>query len=432
LRELAALRAQQGSMDAAIEALRDVLRIEPADEAAHRELMLAYQRTGARDEALRQFERMREVLRREIGVAPSEQSEQVLREIATEAGRNSGAATANGYAALSAAGAARSRLGAQPGGRWRAPLLTGVAIAMVIGGLAIALALVLLADSGASPSSAASIEQFELVASQAIREIRGDCVREDLLISGTLEGDASGDIVGKQRGSFEAAVSPIDECRSLVSRGDFVLTTANDDEVRYSAVAISARRIEPGDPLERTNSTTSVRSADVILGGTGRYAGMVGRGGCRAVGARTGETGASEAHCTWKLAALQASAPVLVQIAANAEEFAWCEPMCGTRRVEIAGVYANVSDAAVSGARLRLDASPAGNARIEPVMAAQLEPASSGEWLLPLLRPGQSGYFRFYVRLETLAADALIVTARVALDGAGDSQSDPLVLRVLR
>jgi len=51
-----------------------LLEIEPTDEEAHRELMRAHLEAGNRQAAIRQFERLRDVLRDELGVGPDPES----------------------------------------------------------------------------------------------------------------------------------------------------------------------------------------------------------------------------------------------------------------------------------------------------------------------------------------------------------------------
>lgn len=51
-----------------------VIELDPADEQAHRELMRALLEAGNRQAAIRQFERLREALREELGVSPDEAS----------------------------------------------------------------------------------------------------------------------------------------------------------------------------------------------------------------------------------------------------------------------------------------------------------------------------------------------------------------------
>jgi DNA-binding SARP family transcriptional activator/tetratricopeptide (TPR) repeat protein len=53
----------------------DVVELDPADEAAHVELMRRHADEGDRHAALRQFERLDRVLRRELGVAPSPEAQ---------------------------------------------------------------------------------------------------------------------------------------------------------------------------------------------------------------------------------------------------------------------------------------------------------------------------------------------------------------------
>lgn len=47
-----------------------VLELDPTDEVAHRALMVCHMRAGQRREAIRQFERLRDVLREHVGVGP--------------------------------------------------------------------------------------------------------------------------------------------------------------------------------------------------------------------------------------------------------------------------------------------------------------------------------------------------------------------------
>lgn len=85
LMQLAALHEDGGDPDAAIETLEQLLSDEPAHEAAHRALMRLYASSERPATALRQFERCKEALRTDLGVAPAvetvELRELVLRSI---------------------------------------------------------------------------------------------------------------------------------------------------------------------------------------------------------------------------------------------------------------------------------------------------------------------------------------------------------------
>jgi DNA-binding SARP family transcriptional activator len=70
LSALADLRAERGDGAGAIDALERLVRAEELREDAHRRLMLALARAGARDRAVRHYERMVRLLRDELDAAP--------------------------------------------------------------------------------------------------------------------------------------------------------------------------------------------------------------------------------------------------------------------------------------------------------------------------------------------------------------------------
>ena len=69
--QLLDVEASAGDAEVAITTARALLEIEPTQEQAHRALMRLYQRTGRRPEALQQFQRCGEILRRELDTEPS-------------------------------------------------------------------------------------------------------------------------------------------------------------------------------------------------------------------------------------------------------------------------------------------------------------------------------------------------------------------------
>ena len=81
LARIAELQERAGRYDAATDALRELLELEPTDEAAHRALMRLYALDDRRQLALRQFERLRTILGRELEVEPSDESRQLYRDI---------------------------------------------------------------------------------------------------------------------------------------------------------------------------------------------------------------------------------------------------------------------------------------------------------------------------------------------------------------
>jgi predicted ATPase/DNA-binding SARP family transcriptional activator/DNA-binding CsgD family transcriptional regulator len=81
--ELAGLYQEHGDHHSAVARLREVLAKEPTNEEAHVGLMRLYALSGQSGEALRQYERLREVLSAELGAEPSAPTCALKEEIAT-------------------------------------------------------------------------------------------------------------------------------------------------------------------------------------------------------------------------------------------------------------------------------------------------------------------------------------------------------------
>ena len=84
LSELAAHYEERGEYDAAVGVLRKALASDPAHEGAHVHLMRLYALLERRGEALEQYERLREALKREHATEPSAESRRLYEEIRTE------------------------------------------------------------------------------------------------------------------------------------------------------------------------------------------------------------------------------------------------------------------------------------------------------------------------------------------------------------
>jgi predicted ATPase/class 3 adenylate cyclase len=81
LAEVAALYEARQAHDSAVEALGQLLAADPAHEEAHRGLMRLYARGGQRQQALRQYQTLREALERELGAEPDAESRRLEQQI---------------------------------------------------------------------------------------------------------------------------------------------------------------------------------------------------------------------------------------------------------------------------------------------------------------------------------------------------------------
>ncbi len=78
---LAALCRESGDADGEIDALNWLLSLESLAESAHRDLMACFARSGRYTEALRQYQLLRTVLRRELDLAPDPATEALYRDL---------------------------------------------------------------------------------------------------------------------------------------------------------------------------------------------------------------------------------------------------------------------------------------------------------------------------------------------------------------
>jgi DNA-binding SARP family transcriptional activator/predicted negative regulator of RcsB-dependent stress response len=77
-----------------------ILEVDPTDEEAHREVMRAHLEAGNRQAAIRQFERLREVLREELGVSPDPLSVAEYEKVLASEGREAPTAAERARALL--------------------------------------------------------------------------------------------------------------------------------------------------------------------------------------------------------------------------------------------------------------------------------------------------------------------------------------------
>jgi DNA-binding SARP family transcriptional activator len=78
---LAEVYEQRNALGSSADCLRAALQQDPTREDVHRRLMVLYATTGTRDKAVRQFHVCRDVLRRELGLAPEEATVAVFHDV---------------------------------------------------------------------------------------------------------------------------------------------------------------------------------------------------------------------------------------------------------------------------------------------------------------------------------------------------------------
>jgi predicted ATPase/DNA-binding SARP family transcriptional activator len=81
LLDLAAVREAEGDLESALAALRAIAELDATDEAAARRIMQLEARAGRRGGAQQQYESLRDALRRELDVEPSDETTRLARDI---------------------------------------------------------------------------------------------------------------------------------------------------------------------------------------------------------------------------------------------------------------------------------------------------------------------------------------------------------------
>ncbi|HBY47526.1 MAG TPA: hypothetical protein DEG70_15000, partial [Chloroflexi bacterium] len=81
LHGVAVLSRERGEIDRAIDAYRRVLQVDPLREESQRQLIETLSNAGRRAEALRQYEHLRALLRRELDITPMPETEDIVQRI---------------------------------------------------------------------------------------------------------------------------------------------------------------------------------------------------------------------------------------------------------------------------------------------------------------------------------------------------------------
>ncbi len=326
-----------------------------------------------------------------------------------------------------------AKLWANPAFRLTALLLL---LAAIGGGVAGG---VVLSRAGGGGQGGLATAAFQEVTVHLVTEVRGqlvsgECLSEDLIYSGNSESDLTGDISGRQTGTFQATLYAAETCLSGINTATF--TIADQDGNTLSGTAegpISIARLSGA-------SASSTLSAVIITGGTGIYQGATGKGTCASLGVTDIEPGGfitsqAESDCEYELATAGAGAglePLVVQLGAGSTEvmvFGGSAELPST--VGVLVLYRNTIEDTQEGLSLRLPV-PQG-AEILAAARGEEQPVSAGEriWRLPDLPPGALQRFEF--TLQFLAAETPAVPLVVEMEGEGFEapvSSDAVIFKV--
>ena len=254
--------------------------------------------------------------------------------------------------------------------------------------------------------------------------ITGDCKTSDLFVTGTFTGRVTGDITGGAKGSSEGTAYVADKCLRTRAKGIVTLTDNGGSTLSLIGVSLSVHRI--GGLSNVTGSSSQVdRAASVITGGTGKYAGVTGKGTCATLAfisenspGSASSTAQATSDCTLQIAQAADAEPVIMQAATSVDEMTVVGHSTNLPyEAMVAVIYRNDRNQPQTGLSLRVPV-PEG-AQLKMISSGEAPTASLGErtWGLPDLPAGAEAQFEFVV--QVLSATGRSVSLVPEIDGEG-------------
>jgi DNA-binding SARP family transcriptional activator len=429
--ELAAFQADSRDYPAAVESLRWLLALDSVDEKAHRALMTVFATAGQPARALQQYQMCRDVLRRELDVSPSDETE-ALRQAIID-GKLSAEAPAR-----DAEPPIRGAVTARAGRSWfrETRFLLGGAIALLalLGGL---VAMLAFAEEEGDASPEFETVQFQFQSTSESTPAGGDCETEDTVYLTTVEGDISGGITGEIVSEGNTRLSAVDDCERGGGEATWTITDSQGNTLSGTAqISLQLVRLTAG-------SATSASSAMVITEGTGIYEGIGGRGRCddQAYSERHPNgsvTATSESECEFNLVRIhdlaEASSPLLISLGASGTDISAADSGSSTPdTIGLVVLYRNAADSPLEGMTMTL-LSPEG-AHLAAVPAGDSAGAATVEndltWRVPDAPSDTIERFDLDVELLEASGDALEVVVEIDCETCGDPvRTRPLQLEI--
>jgi class 3 adenylate cyclase len=274
----------------------------------------------------------------------------------------------------------------------------------------------------------------------SLATIAGDCKATDLVATGLFNGRATGDITGDVTGSFEATLFAADACLRTKERSALTLTDAGRNSLSLLGQSQSVNRTT--GLFSGTGTSTQVdRTASVITGGSGRYAGITGKGTCASLAfisqnspGSAKSTAQTTSDCTFQIALAADAGPVIMQAATGVDTMTVVGHSANLPyEATVTVLYRNDREQPQKGLSLRVPA-PQGT-QLRMTRSNESPNAAPGEriWDLPDLPAGGVGEFEFAV--EVLSSKGTSVSLVPEIDGEGlaePAQSSPITINVVQ
>jgi DNA-binding SARP family transcriptional activator len=418
-----------GRIEEAILQLERLVALDPVSEEAQRELMRAYAVTGSRDKSLRQYQLLR-ALESDLGVAPSEETETLFREV--KAGQ------IKGDAALLPHKPPVPRPAPRP--RRAVPLRLAAAvgaIALIAGGTLGVLVLTGTFDSTSAAQHAYTRGSIHFDMDGTATLVSGDCTSSDLIYSAPIRGTATGTFHGNVSASYTPTFLLESRCKLSRTEGEATVMDEDGDKLTLKQAAIVSLIDAANAPA--SGALEVPRQPMLITGGSGKYEGLIGRGLCQ-VPNQAEAISPTEVRVT----AVGDCTLEFERVAANRSELLIVEGGSSSLRLpvydpnappaldlSIVVSYFNAGDETLQDLELRLP-DPFGGAVSVSAGGEPFAPSSQRAWALPDLPAGEVA--QFYIDVRLLSANGGTIDLEPEIRGTGlkkPARTSPVRLDVL-
>jgi hypothetical protein len=365
---------------------------------------------GHRDRALRQYQQCRDALRRELEVDPSDETEELRRQITAGEIQPRGAPDA----------------GAPPSSdrhrRWwqRAPARIAAAAMVVLAPLAIVGGLAAVgAFDGGDDVPAYTQHSFHIQGSGPMRVASGDCASSDLVLDLELTGTATGLGLDQVAMEFTTTFLRAKECQIGIARGTAEFRDSTGNSLSMSTLGIASQLQAPNSPASGAQDVPA--NPVLVTAGGGLHEGATGIGYCQVATSTEMQSpslfsATAGGDCTMNIKyGHRPGEPLLAGAVASAPTIAPLDSTSGAQREILLGVtFMNDTAEPLRGLRLRLP-QPAG-AVVEVAFGDRpFEHANEAVLALPDLEPGEVGDAYFAVQL--LSSSRPEIAFVVEIDG---------------
>ncbi len=290
---------------------------------------------------------------------------------------------------------------------------------------------------GAQPVLREFVTEMENVAT--LSTISGDCATSDLVVTGTVSGTVTGHFIGESGGPFDARLYAVDDCLRTKANNILKWDDGAGNTLSLVSTSVSLRRAA-GLQEGVASSSQADRAASLIVGGTGKYAGVTGTGTCLTLAfilgssASPASTARATSDCTHQLRPAGDSDAVILQAVASVEEMTVTGSSTDLPyEATIVILYKNNGDGPLTGLSLRLIAPKNVELRATKLGVPFGDNPAALVWPLPDLEPKATGQLEVVLQVASSGSAAISLVPEIAArDLGGAARGRPVDIKIVQ